>query len=192
MARYKTSLRKAFDSSINPRRKWSTTFIVEAASATAAAAALVVGWQNFLREACRSHVFAYQVYATSVLANDEDYVIQNIPVQYQRGTLTKPNDEPYKATVCVGVELQTVGGGRPSRKFWRPGLFEGDIAAGTNFVGNIHQLVAVQFADFLDNASGVVVDPDGQAFQTGVPVTYLTDRRFGDESANNVPNAPAN
>lgn len=190
MTLYKVSLRKAFDSSINPRRKWSTTFLVNTQTAIGAATVLVDGWRNFLSAACRANVYAYQAYATSVLAGDEDYAIVNVPLGDQRGQIPRPNDDPYKPTVCIAVEINTVGGGRPSRKFWRPGLFEGDITQGSSLVGNIDGIVRVQFGDFFDNYTGVLVDPDGQSFIAGAPITRLSDRRFGKESSNNLPNVP--
>lgn len=189
MALYKVALRQSVDEAFPRRYKWSTTFILNTATADAAAAAMVVGWQNYLRNAARTTVFAYEAYATSLVAGDDDYVIQPIPIGQQRGTLLPGGGQPYWPEVCVAVTIPTLTGGRPSRKFWRPGLYEGDVENGSTISSLLAQDIIDGIAQFITEAGGAVVDPDGQELGS-LMTARLTRRAIGREAGFNLPIAP--
>jgi hypothetical protein len=189
MALYKVALRKAHDVTWPQRRKWSTTFYVSAESAVSAATTIVNAWDDHLKGATRNNVFAYEVYATSVTEGDADYNIQTVPAGIQRGTAGAGSGELYRPDVCVSVTIP-VAGSRPSRKFWRWGLTEGDISNGVALGGGIPEAIAGAFNAMLTELSGVLVDPDGQALQSGV-VLRLTRRSFGRLAGLNLPEPPA-
>lgn len=186
MPLYSVSLRQSWDITQAPRRKWSNTFFFDAPNATAAAAAGVGLWTGFLRNAARSIVFCYEVYATSVLEGDDDYFVQPMTAGLERGTLTPPAGEEYDPVVCASVTIRA-SSGRPSRKYWRPGLREADVVQGTTLVPAVVAAVEAAFNDALANVP--LVDPDGQTLIAPVVVRY-SRRKFGRESTENLPSVP--
>jgi hypothetical protein len=189
MPLYKTALRLAHDVTWPQRRKWSTTFFVQAESALSAATTIVNAWDDHLGGATRNNIFAYEVYATSATEGDADYHIQTVPVGIQRGTAGAGSGELYRPDVCVSVTIP-VAGSRPSRKFWRWGLTEGDVTNGVVLAGGIPEAIVGAFDAMLTELAGVLVDPDGQALQSGV-VLRLTRRSFGRLAGLAVPEPPA-
>lgn len=188
MALYRTSLRMAHDVTFSQRRKWSNTFYVEAPNATAAAAAVAVGWESALRGGVRANIFAYEVYATDLLPGTEDYDVVTIPSGLARGTIGLQASQNYLLKACLGVVLR-VSGSRPSRKFWRCGLNELDVVDGVSVGGTIIDLVENAFGEFLVEMGGALRDPDGQPFED-VGRIYLTTREFGRTAGYDVPEAP--
>lgn len=189
MARFKVSLRLAWDIALIPARKWSNTFYLEAANPSAAAAGVVTGWTTYLRNAARTTVYAYEVYASDIVPLTDNYVVQTIPTAQARGSLAVPAaDQPYLPKVCIAVPLQ-VPGSRPSRKFWRPGLYETDITNGVSVGSGMVNAINTSFSQFIGNLGAALVDVDGQPITTVGPLR-LTTREFGRESTNLVP-APA-
>ena len=186
MALYHVSLRQSHDLANTTRRKWSNSFFVEAPSAAAAAAWGVGLWEGYLRQAVRERVWCYEVYATSVIEGDDDYIVQGVPPGSQRGQLPAGSGEPYGKEYCVSVTIPAVAG-RPSRKFWRPGLTEGDITNGENLsLGLVNTIESV-----FNSALGAVamLDPDGQTL-VGPVRARLSIRRLGRESGENLPAPP--
>lgn len=186
MAIYSVQLRQSHDVPGITRRKWSNVVFFDAPNANAAAAAGVGLWQAYLRNAVRVSVFCYEVYATSLLSGDDDYTVQTVPNADQRGTIAVGAGEPYDPTVCVSVTIRA-SAGRPSRKFWRPGLWEGDVQSGQAISPALVALVEAAW----NNALGAVamVDPDGQALSAPVVARY-SRRQLGRESAENLPAPP--
>lgn len=188
MALYKVSWRKSWDTANIARRKWSTTIYIEAASSVAAAAAGVGMWVSFLRQACRNTVFCYEVYATDLVPGTSDYTVQGVPAGSQRGTLALTGlGEPYLPKACISVTIP-VTGSRPSRKFWRPGLFEADVVNGEGLLTTIGDVVKAQWDAALAAASSLR-DPDNELLTANVTVR-LTTREFGRESTNLPPEPP--
>lgn len=186
MAIFLVSLRQSHDMQGQTRRKWSNTFFVDAPNAAAAAAWGVALWQGYLREAVRERVWCYEVYATSLQEGDDSYAVQGVPEAQQRGTLPAGSGEPYGREYCVSVTIPAEEG-RPSRKFWRPGLTEGDITNGETISLNLVNTIEYVFNSALSEVSAV--DPDGQAL-TGPVRARLSLRRLGRESAENLPAPP--
>lgn len=188
MTLYHTSLRLSWDIVGITRRKWSNSFYVEAANSAAAAAVVVGLWVNALRGGARERVFAYEVYATDLLEGTTDYTVQAVPEGSQRGTLVTGVGEAYEPKTCVSVTIP-VAASRPSRKFWRPGLYEGDVIAGQTLDTALVSSVQTAWGEALFLGEGVLRDPDGQAWGTSA-VYRLSSRRFGRESAENLPVPP--
>lgn len=179
----------AHDATWPQRRKWTNTYYVEAANPTAAAAAVAVGWTAHLRNAAYRSVFAYEVYATDLAEGTELYAVVGIPTGQQRGTLNAPADqEEYLTKACAAVTL-TVPDSRPSRKFWRPGFYEGGIVDGVSIFPSIVTAIREAFEDFIDAFEGQLRDPDGQAI-TGVGTIKLTTREFGRTAGSDLPEPP--
>lgn len=189
MAIFRTVLRMASDIVDQVQRKWGPTFYVEAASPTAAATALAVGWADSLRQTCRERVYAYEVYATDLAPLTDNYTVVSIAQGSQRGALVTPAPaEPYLPKVCVAVTL-LVENSRPSRKFWRPGLYEVDITNGVTVAAPLLASIRDNFSIFVESFNGFLVDPDGQPI-TGVGPLRLTTREYGRESTVDVPTPP--
>lgn len=191
MALYKSSLRMANDVTWAKRVKWSNTFFISAPNAPSAAAIIAGAWQSALRNAVRNTVFAYEAYATSVLEGDEDYSVVPIPAANSRGFLPVPAGagQQYAPNICVAVSMRTLGGGRPSRKFWRPGLYEGDVDNGINVNADLVNAIETSFASFIENAGEFLVDPDGQEFEQ-IVIARLSNRKLGREASENLPAPP--
>lgn len=188
MTLYKTALRMAHDVTFSQRRRWSTTFYVEAANATAAASAIAVAWNATLKNGCDTRVFAYEVYATDQLPGTEDFAVVGIPASQQRGTIDAGASEAYLLKAAIAVEL-LVPNSRPSRKFWRPGLRETQVVNGVSVEANTASLVRTAFTNFLTTMGSALKDPDGQTF-SGVGKLTLTTRQFGREAGSNLPEPP--
>lgn len=188
---YKVSLRKAHDASWPDRRKWSNTFYLNTANAAAAASAMVVAWVDYLRDAVRTTVFAYSVFASSIAEGDSDFIENSIPVELQRGTFVPDGvtaGEPYLLKACSSVKI-LVAGSRASRKFWRPGLYEGDIVSGRALVAPFAARIVSQFNTMIGDGGGIWVDPDNEPYAQGV-TQRVTTREFGREASIDVPEAP--
>lgn len=188
MPLYKTALRMAHDASWPQRRKWSTTFIVNASAATVAAASVVGAWIAYLNAAARSIVFAYEVYATDLNPNTEDYAVQPIALANQRGTIATGNEERYLAKACVNQRLNVLSS-RPSFKFWRPGLVESDVSQGADVAPAMLTAISTSFSAMIEDFEGSLVDPDGQVIASPGKQT-LTTREFGRYAGNDLPLPP--
>ena len=189
MPLFRASLRMAHDTTWPSRRKWSNTFYFNVANAAAAAAALVVGWVDHLRNAADETIFAYEVYATDLVPSTSNYVVQPIAPGSRRGTIAiGSRGEVYLPKTSVAVEL-LVPGSRPSRKFWRPGLREADVENGDTVDPDILLLINTAFEDFVTAASPGLVDPDTEQI-TAVGQFRLTTREFGRTAGADVPAPP--
>lgn len=186
MALFSIAIKQSWDTAGITRRKWSNVFFADAPNADAAAALGVNLWTTYLRGAARTTVFAYEVYATSLLQGDDVYKIQSVPAAQSRGTLAIPSGEAYAPKNCLSITIPA-SQGRPSRKYWRPGLWESDVVAGQAVNSTLVQAVESAFNSML--VTELLVDPDGQPL-TGQVVARFTSRAFGRESAENVPLPP--
>lgn len=187
MALYKLAWRFAHDVTWPNRRKWSTTAYVDAPSAVAAAAAGVVGWTQLLRGGVNNTIFCYQVYATDLSPDTDNYVVQEIPDGSRRGTRNPADGEKYLTKAVATVEV-LVAGSRPSRKFWRVGLTEGEVTNGTTLSPAVVSAVTAAFQNLVGEET--FCDPDGQLY-TGVGRITLGTREFGRTAGADVPEPPA-
>jgi len=184
-----TALRLASDTPGQPGRRWSNVFYYDVANPGIAAAALVGGWIEYLRNASRERVYAYEAYATDLVEGTANYAVVPVPAAQSRGTIpTSGLGEPYRPQVCLAVTLNATAS-RPSRKFWRPGLYEGDILNGVTIVGALVETVRTNYSNFLDDAAGNLCDPQGDKLQSVGRIT-LTSRNFGREATVDVPIPP--
>lgn len=190
MPLYRTSLRLAWDVVGVPQRRWSNTFFLNQSSSLAAASQMVALWDQVLRGAARQRVYAYEAYAVDTNEATDDYAVLPVPVGVQRGTLAgDAGNEAYLPKACMAVTL-TVLGSRPSRKFWRPALYEPDVLGGVTLSPTLITAVRTAFEDLIEAAGGSLVDPDGQSIAAVTKLT-LTTREFGRESTADVPVPPA-
>lgn len=166
--------------------KWSNTYYCETLSLTTA---LVVGaniWASGERLFHRSQVFCYEIYAASAAPGDNIYDRYAVVEADQRGQLAGAG-EALPFFNVVRVDLPTLAGGRPSRKFYRPILHEGDQNAGT--------IVSAALLTALGNGLTYIVglpevrDESGNDI-TGYSVRGITSRRLGREAQLSVPSAP--
>lgn len=187
MALHKVSLRFANDSSWARRGKWSNTFYLDTPNAGAAAAAVAAGYIAHLRGAVRQSIFAYEVYATSAVAGDSLFTTLPIPAGQQRGNLSLVDlGEQYVFSTCVGVELN-VDNSRPSRKFWRPGIYETDVFQGVELNAALVNVIKNSFIAFVGALA--LLDPDAQPIAT-VGKVRLTSRKLGRQAGNDLPVPP--
>jgi hypothetical protein len=183
------SLRQAHDAAWPQRRKWSNTFWVNGSSPLDSAALVAAIWQTDLRAASHQSVFAYEVYAHDNTPGTDSFATVGIPESFQRGTIADAGSgERYLTKACVRVPMRTLVG-RPSFKFWRPGLHEGEVVAGTTIISSLSDLIIAAFSGAVETAEGQLVDPDGQTF-TAIGNVRLTTREFGRYAGNDLPEAP--
>lgn len=189
MPLFKASLRFAHDTSWAERKRWSNSFFLDVANVSSAVGALAGAWVSFLRPAVHNTVFAYEVYATDLSEGTEVFQVISIPSGQQRGTMALPNDgEAYLTKACIAVTLN-VTGSRPSRKFWRPGLYEGDVEQGRAPSAALASAIQTAFGEFVTGLGEALVDPDGQVI-SGVGRMKLTTREFGRAAGSDLPVPP--
>lgn len=144
-------------------RAWSNRYLVE--SATLAAAEIAADEIVQAERAFHTEAVTFNYARVSTAAEGDD-VYTTIPL----GTLgirTNPSDNlPLWNTVRVDIAVN--GGGRPSRKFYRPPLGESDV---NNYVvqAGIRSSIDAELNGLvasLTTAGTPLVDPDGQAWTT--------------------------
>jgi hypothetical protein len=187
---YKVAYRFAWDIVGVPARKWSTTLFLDSVSPLAAANLARDTWSEVLADGARERVYLYEVYATDLDPASDSYVTVGVPAGAQRGRLPTPGfgGQPYLPKVCLAVTLG-VSGSRPSRKFWRPGIYEGDVENGVGVDPVLVNAVTVAWDNATAAFGSAFVDPDGQNI-FGVTRVRLTTREFGAESQTDVPLPP--
>lgn len=188
MALFFVQLRQAIEIGGSTLYKWSNIFYADVGDVSDAASVGVSLWTNALRNAARTDVYCYQVYARDVLSGTDIFTTVNVPQGSQRGTLTPPVSQPYFRSAVVTVTIP-VALSRPSRKFWRPGLREADVIDGTDLDTSLAGDLQAAF-DLVFNTGNITWrDPDGELLSG--PVTLkLGSRRLGDESTADLPIAP--
>lgn len=189
MPLFRVSLRFASDISGHPPRKWSNTLFANDATPLAAASRGVSLWTGALRSGARERVWCYQVYATDLAPLTDNYHVYDVEPGAQRGSLPTPAGEPYLPKACVAVALP-VSGSRPSRKFWRPGLYEGDVTNGVTLSVSLADAIRDAWGTGLAADEGYWLDPDGEQYGF-LPQLRLTTREYGREATANVPVPPA-
>jgi hypothetical protein len=139
---------------------WTNRYMIEAtdlATATTAAA--------FIRDKERnvhSTIVTFDKYRVSdTVVGTDVYQVVNDNVQ---GTRAAPNGEWMPLFCVLRVDFNTVGGGRPSRKYLRLPLYEDDCYQG-NTAQAIRTLVLTSYAGPLIGLANFV-DVDGQAFSS--------------------------
>lgn len=187
MALYRVAWRLAHDVTWPARRKWTTTAFVDAASAIMAGAAAAAAWTAYLRAATFDTVFCYEVYASDMVPGTDNYYTQSITPGSQRGTIASSGmGEPYLLKACVTTSLN-VTGSRPSRKFWRPGLYELAVVNGVGITTALDTAIRNAWAGLCSDET--FVDPDGQLYNS-VGTLRLGTREFGRYAGNDVPSPP--
>jgi len=192
MPLYKVSLRFATDNTWARRTKWSNSFYLNRPTAGEASQVMVAAWQTSLRGTVRNTVFAYEVYSSSVLEGDVTYDVRTITAGNQRGGLSTVDlGQQYQQNSCLSVTMP-VTGSRPSRKFWRPGLYENDVTNGEIVNPVLVETVALGFDELLSEFGDTfLLDPDGQTLTGPVRVRF-TQRKLGRQAGLNLPSPPAN
>lgn len=190
MAHFLAYLRQAWDIPGATARRWSNVFHLNSTDLAAATADAQALWINYLRAAARERVYCYETYVTSFAALDEVFNVTAVPEGSQRGSLVTPSTgaDPYLSKACVAVTLN-VSGSRPSRKFWRPGIYEGDITNGQSVGATLAAAIQGAFDNAIADLGANLTDPQGAPF-TGVGRLRLTTREFGRESTADVPLPP--
>ena len=190
MPLFKGSFRMAHDTTWASRRKWSTTFFLMADGVAQAAEQLQNAWADFLRGAVSSDIFCYEVYVTDTAVGTDNYTVEPVPPGDQRGTFDNgAAGERYLPQTVVTVTLG-VAGSRPSRKFWRFGLREGNVSQGEALTSDVLNEITDAFNGLLGAPGFSFVDPDGQSL-TRVSRLKLGTREFGRTAGADVPQPPA-
>lgn len=185
MALFKCSIRKAVNDA-GGAFKWSNTWYVDTLSPLTAASIATNIWTQGERLFHKSRVFAYEVYVTSTLAGDEAFYTAAIDGDAAPGLLVSAGDQLPLFNV-VRVDLNVIAGGRPSRKFYRPTIEEGDQTNGNLTNTTLIQAIGTGLGMIL--AMPEVRDEDGNTFGTSV-IKGITSRRLGKFAAVAVPPVP--
>lgn len=99
---------------------------------------------------------------SSMAEGDDAYQIVQVNTQGSRNT----TGETLPLWNVVRVDFTAIGGGRPSRKYLRLPIYEGDQASGA--LGNtIMSLVETSYVTPLIAPSAMYRDVDGQSFASG-------------------------
>lgn len=161
---------QVFKSLSGSDREWSNTYLVDAADLDAAvtAAAPIPTHEQPLH----GDVVTITRMRVSDTTEDTD-VFASVPLGLI-GTLYTAADHDWMPLFnTVRVDIGVVGGGRPSRKFYRPPIAEDEQVNG-RLNASIKTLFDGTIADMISDVStagGTLVDPDGQLWIT--PSTQL-------------------
>jgi hypothetical protein len=191
MTRFAVQLRQAQGGPSWPHKiKYSNVYFCEAANAPAAAEMGRQIWLH-LRQCHRVLCFCYQIYATDLVKNTTNYVIEPITPGEQRGTVGNSTPgEAYNPHVCQRVDL-LIGASRPSRKFHRGGFIEADVEdGGLALIGTFQSAFSTAYAAIDADSSINIVDVDGQ-IHIGTSVLGLTIKKLSKMSHTDVPTGPA-
>lgn len=189
MALYRVLTRLAAGGSGFPDAyKWSYVWYCEASTAVDAANWGASLWVDHMRGAHTNYAYCYEVYASDLVPNTTNYTVLAMAAGVQRATGGSPSSELYLTDTAIRVEL-TVSGGRPSRKYWRPPLFEEQVGPGGRTV-SAGVLTTLNAA-----LTGITNDPDirdesGNLF-TGYVIKSVSTRRLGKFARTALPLPPA-
>ena len=190
MPLFKTALRFAHDTTWPSRRKWTTTFFQTADNPAVAADLMLEAWADLLRPAVASDIFCYEVYCTDTAEGTDNYTVVSVSPGSQRGTFNNTGaGERYLPQAVVTITL-AVANSRPSRKFWRFGLREGNINNGEGLSTDVLTEVTDAFSSFIGAPGLGLCDPDGQPL-VSVAKLRLGTREFGRTAGADVPQPPA-
>lgn len=186
MPRYLVQTRKATQEFGG--RKWSNRYFLLADTMNEALDAAQTIWQTGERIFHYTDVYCYEVYAN--LVGDTPFTPgQTKPIDgsIASGVRTIAGNGEILPTFVVARVDFTVAGSRPSRKFYRPHLREGDVT-GDQLTGGILTAITTGINAI---SSGFIIDEDGDQWspQNGV-IKGVTSRRLGRDSFINVPPPP--
>lgn len=146
-------------------REWSNTYLIEAddlAAAVDAAAPLIGREQNVHAD----NVTILRQRISDTLPDTDVFTIVTAGVPGQAYVAADFQQLPLYNTVRVDIDVS--GGGRPSRKYFRA-----PVGEQWNINGNLDTSVLTLFNDEVNGmiadvsaSGGMLVDPDGQAWQT--------------------------
>lgn len=137
---------------------WTNIYYVEAATsqdAVAPAGAIVVQEQSFHA----TGVEFTRLRVRSVAVGDEDYQIVPIAQQGQRALLSAV----LPLFNVLRCDFTALGGGRPSRKFYRGCIGADDLGADGRLVEGVAAAANTALTALVTNLTGELVDVDGQA-----------------------------
>lgn len=190
MPLYLCKLNKAINTS-GIQAKWSNVYFVQANDSSEAVTMGNVLWGNGERGFHNQLAFCYSIYVNNTEDPPNTPGLE-VPVQsaVQRGTRSATAASTLTILPLANVVRvdYPVAASRPSRKFYRIPLLEGDIQE-LQLVGDLPALLQTGINALA--SQGWLRDPDGQAYVGSGIIKGLTTRRLGRESGLNVPTGPA-
>jgi hypothetical protein len=171
--------------------KWSNRWFVEADSVTLAAEFGRDMWIAILQAMHNDACFCYEVYAEDLNPATSLYDVLAVDPGDQRGTLggIAGHSDYYNPSIAARFNLN-VSGGRPSRKFIRPGIQEQWVGDGGTVITNSGVLSAWATGSAALASLVGLVDESGNAFSS-VAFDGLTTRKLGKTARNDLPSFPA-
>ena len=153
---------------------WTNRYIVTSPTLVIASNVLAVNLLNFER-AFHADVVTFTRYRVSTVeVGDEQYVIVPISQQGLRG-IGSSTLLPLFNTLRVDLPAAS---GRPSRKYYRGVLLEGDIS-GDLVTFNFNSFMAALVDNFAETSEDAgVVDPQGEFFSNAVPMPNVQMRQL--------------
>lgn len=170
--------------------KWSYVWYMEAADPASAALAGATLWVAHLRKGHNEYAYCYEVYASDLVQSTTLFTTLGVTPAVQRGLFDAPTEfEAYNPSIVVRVDLN-VTSGRPSRKFHRVPLLEGDVGSGGRAISNGALTAAINEAYEEVVAFPGLRDESGNTF-SGWSIQGLTTRRLGRDARNDLPSPPS-
>lgn len=189
MPQFFIQLRQATDEGGATLYKWSNTFYIIADEVEGAAELGEQLWVDHLRDASFDSAWLYQVYARDLAEDTDIFTTLTADPATARGSISAGvGSERYLRAAVASVTIP-VSGSRPSRKFWRPPLYEGVVVGGVSISTTITDAIKTAFDNAISAFAGDLVDPQGQPLNVGA-VIRLGVRRLGDEATADLPAAP--
>lgn len=160
MARFRAQVFKNLDFS---DREWSNTYLIEADDLTAAeAAATVLGPLEVMLHG--SQVLISRIRVSDIVVDTDVFSV--VVVNLHGTAFVMATEDWLPLFNTVRVDIGVAGGGRPSRKYYRPPIQEEAQLRGilnTTYTDLFTGVVGDMISE-VSTAGGQLVDPDGQAW----------------------------
>jgi hypothetical protein len=160
----------------HPKGKWSNVYGFVAATLAAATADMVDILTNLEKPLLHPSVVLASIRISSAIPFDDSFTITPIG---ENGTSADAADLlPFFN--CVRVDIGVIGGGRPSRKYWK-GLLTETLVTGMQVTPGALAAIETGFNGAIAAAEAAVMafsDNDGQDWDTAVAVADVQMRQM--------------
>lgn len=160
----------------HPNGKWSNVYRFGAATLAEAVTDMVPILEGLELPILHPDVTLSAVRIATVTPHDD--VFEIVPLGLAGTSADSGDLLPFFN--CARVDISVIGGGRPSRKYWK-GVLTESITAGMNLASGVQGLITSQFNAAIaaaNDAGHAFSDPQGQDWDTAVCLQAIQMRQM--------------